>query len=116
MTDLKWGRAWLRMKTLLAPILAALILMVGPTGSQEKHGEIVGSAVFMNSETGEFADNAPNVTLELEFKGRSIRLRFDEFAVISKTLPAGTYCLKSAHDANNKPPALRLTNTSALRL
>jgi hypothetical protein len=68
-------------------------------------GEIVGSAGFINAETEEFVDDAPDVIFELDFRGRNVQLRSDRFAALSETLPAGEYCLRSAHDASDRPLA-----------
>ena len=61
------------------------------------------SFVSGSPKTGPTLGEAANVTVELEYKGLQVCLISNEQGDYVVNLPKGTYCLKSARTADNKP-------------
>lgn len=71
--------------------------------SKQRLGSVVGSAVFVDSITKEFVDNAPNVSIELISLKTILRVKSSETGILDEQLPVGSYCLKTAYGPDNKP-------------
>lgn len=85
-----------------------LLLLLPLTGnslnpSQQKAGTVAGSMIFVDEREKTTLGEAAKVTVELEYKGQTISLISDELGDFIKKLAGGTYCLKSARTADNKP-------------
>jgi len=89
--------------------LALLLLLPSHGGTSErswqKKGTLVGTMSFVSGspKTGPSLGDAANVTVELEYKGLPVCLASNEQGDYVVSLPKGTYCLKSARSADNKP-------------
>ena len=67
-----------------------------------KTGTLVGSTGFVDQGEKVSLGEVPNVTVELKHKDKVILLLSDDHGNYVKELPEGTYCLKSARDAEGK--------------
>ena len=67
-----------------------------------KTGTLVGSMGFVHRGEKISLGAAPNVTVELEHKDQVVLLLSDDHGYYVKEFPEGTYCLKSARDAEGK--------------
>src|SRR5882724_9342807 len=93
------------MKTIIASIVSILELSLAAIGSQPqpKLGSLVGTVGFVDAAGKQSLEDAPNVSVELEFRRKIIKVRSSETGSLVELLPLGTYCLKAAYDADNKP-------------
>jgi hypothetical protein len=89
--------------------LSLLLLLLSPlTGNsiailQQKSGTVAGSMMFIDPREETAIGNAAKVTVELEYKKQAVFIVSDEVGDFIKKLASGTYCLKSARTADNKP-------------
>jgi hypothetical protein len=96
-------RKWSIKFSLVLP-LTLLFTMSGDSFGIWDHrsGTVVGSVAFVDKAEMEFLRDAANVTIALERKGPMITIVSDNQGDFIVKLSKGTYCLKSAIDADRK--------------
>jgi hypothetical protein len=85
-----------------------LLLLLSLSGnsldvSLQKVGTVAGSMIFIDPREETYIGNAAKVTVELEYKKQTVFIMSDELGDFINKLAGGTYCLKLARTADNKP-------------
>jgi hypothetical protein len=90
-------------------ILCLTLLLLLPTtgnslnASRQQAGTVAGSMVFVDAHEKTTLGEAAKVTVELEHEEQRVSITSDELGDFIRKLAKGTYCLKSARSADNKP-------------
>lgn len=85
-------------------VVVVLLLIMGVTCTQvacdPRAGTVLGTAIFVDEVRETTLREAPNVSIEIECKGRKETLVTNENGDFFRKLPTGTWCLRAVHDVD----------------